>query len=204
MKIYDITPTITPEMAVWPGDVSFSRDEALSMENGDNLTLSSIRTTVHLGAHVDAPNHYLKGGEGIGERSLHHYLGDCQVVHVNCQPGARIYPDQIGEVKAKRVLFGTGSYPNPNKWNGDFNSLSPELVHHLADSGVVLVGIDTPSIDPASSKELESHSAVASRDLAILEGVVLSDVPEGLYQLIALPLKIRDADASPVRAILTC
>jgi len=203
MKYYDITPTITPEMAVFPGDVRFKRHIAMSFEEGHHLTLSSINTTVHIGAHTDAPNHYSPEGEDMASRSLHHYLGRCQVVHISLPRGERIYPTHLGEIKAKRVLLGTGSFPNPYQWNDDFNSLSPELVHFLADSGVVLVGIDTPSIDPASSQALESHNAVSSRDLAILEGIVLTEVPAGVYQLIALPLKIQGADASPVRAILT-
>jgi arylformamidase len=99
-------------------------------------------------------------------------------------------------------LLATGSFPNPEKWNSDFAALSPELVTYLHKQGVRLVGIDTPSIDPENSKALESHQAVADCDLAILEGIVLDKVPDGLYTLLALPLKIEGADASPVRAVL--
>ena len=81
-------------------------------------------------------------------------------------------------------------------------ALSPALVEELARQGVVLIGIDTPSVDPATSKELPSHQAIYRHDIAILEGVVLTSVNEGDYELIALPLKIKGADASPVRAIL--
>jgi arylformamidase len=100
------------------------------------------------------------------------------------------------------VLFKTRSFPNPDRWTSDFASLSPELIEKLAGQGVRLVGIDTPSIDPAEDKALESHQAVLRNDMAILEGIVLDDVAEGEYQLVALPLRIAGADASPVRAVL--
>ena len=94
------------------------------------------------------------------------------------------------------------SFPDPNQWNGDFNSLSPELIEHLSALNVVTVGIDTPSVDPADSKGLESHQALYRHDLAVLEGIILDRVEPGLYTLVALPLPLKDADASPVRAIL--
>lgn len=201
---YDISPEITEKLAVFPGDTPFERKVTVDFGADANYLASSIHGTVHLGAHVDAPNHYRAGAQGISERSLDYYLGECQVVSIQLARGARIQPGDLGKVsiRAKRVLFKTGSFPNPNLWNGDFNSLSPELVRLLADQGVKLVGIDTPSIDPSDDKVLETHNMIAERDMAVLEGVVLDSVPDGIYTLIALPLKIRGADASPVRAIL--
>ena len=203
-KIIDISPTLSEETAVFPGDQVFSRDVAMDFSKGDHLALSSIRTTVHIGAHVDAPNHYHGEGEGIDQRDLGIYMGPCQVISVPTARGERIRQEDLGEkkIKAPRVLFHTGSFPNPNRWNDDFCSLCPNLVDFLATSGVILVGIDTPSIDPASSKKLEAHQKVYSNNMAILEGVVLNHVKEGLYKLIALPLKIDGGDASPVRAVL--
>lgn len=200
----DITPEIDEELAVWPGDRSFRRAVALDFKNGDHLVLSSFEATVHLGAHTDAPSHYHAQGESIEKRKLDFYVGLCQVIRVKLKRGERIRPQHLDgvSVKAPRILFHTGSYPNPKKWNDDFNSLSPELVHYLADQKVILVGIDTPSIDPASSKGLESHQAVYARNLAVLEGIVLDHVEPGEYELMALPLKIKGADASPVRAVL--
>jgi len=204
MKIFDISPTISPAIAVWPGDVAFARRVALDFKQGDNLVLSSIQSTVHVGAHADAPNHYHPDGADIASRSLNYYIGPCQVVHLRLSAGARIYPADLAEreIRMPRILFGTDSFPDPDHWNSDFNSLSPELVDYLADRGVMLVGIDTPSVDPEQSKALEAHQAIFRRDLAVLEGLVLTDVPEGCYFLIAPPLKLRDADASPVRALL--
>jgi len=201
--LIDITPTVTEGIAVFPGDVAYSRDIGLDLESGDNLTLSSIRTTLHLGAHTDAPSHYAKGASGIAERELDIYYGPCQVITVAGLQGQRLKVEDISvAIDTPRVLFNTGTFPDPNQWNGDFAALSAELVHHLADQGVRLVGIDTPSIDPADDKVLESHNAVAKRDMAILEGIILSHVPDGHYELIALPLKLKGADASPVRAVL--
>jgi arylformamidase len=118
--------------------------------------------------------------------------------------GARIKIDDIKHIKinAPRVLFKTQSFPDPYKWNEDFNSLSADLVNYLHSQKVILVGIDTPSIDPATDQTLESHLAVHKNDMAILEGIVLDHVQQGIYELIALPLKIEGADATPVRAIL--
>lgn len=203
-KIIDISPEISERTAVFPGDTPFSRKIALDFKTGQNFLLSSIQTTVHLGAHTDAPNHYHAQGMAMHERALEPYYGPCQVITVSLPRGERI-PVSVLEsvsVQAPRVLFRTDSFPDPCAWNGDFNSLSPELIEALACAGVILVGIDTPSIDPADDKVLDSHQAVYKNDLAVLEGIVLTDVEDGLYTLIALPLKIRDADASPVRAVL--
>jgi len=201
---YDISPEITPELAVFPGDIPFSREVNVDFGAGANYLASSIHATVHLGAHVDAPNHYSRSGSGIEARGLEYYFGDCQVIAVSLSRGRRIMPADIAHVRglAPRVLFKTGSFPDPNRWNGDFNSLSPELIHELSERGVILAGIDTPSVDPAEDGELRTHQAISERDMAILEGIVLEGVPEGRYTLVALPLRIRGADASPVRAIL--
>lgn len=203
MKMYDISPLISSRTAVFPGDCEFSRNEVMSCEKGDHLTLSSMTTTMHIGAHVDAPNHYHKDGVGISDRSLDYYYGSCQVIRVDIERGKRIQASDIkDEITEERVLFYTGSFPDPENWNSDFNSLSVELLDQLARNKVKLVGIDTPSVDPEDSKALEAHNTIYKNDMAILEGVVLEDVPAGVYQLIALPLKIENSDASPVRAVL--
>ena len=202
-RMIDISPLISERIGVWPGDVAYRRSITCRLEDGDSVGLSSIQTTLHLGAHTDAPNHYRQGAGGIESRDLERYYGPCQVLNVCLPRGARILPEHITEpITASRVLFCTNSFPDPNSFNSDFNSLSPELVAFLHDQGVNLVGIDTPSVDPADSQALESHNAIADRDMAVLEGVVLNDVQPGRYILIALPLKLEGADASPVRAVL--
>lgn len=202
MKYFDISPLISEQIAVFPSDQSFRRNVSLDIHK-DHLELSSMQTTLHLGSHADAPVHYHKDGCDIAERELDFYIGDCQVITVKIQV-ARILPSDLAKIniKAPRILFRTLSFPNPNQWTNDFTALSPKLIHFLASKKVKLVGIDTPSIDPADSKQLESHQAVYQNNMAILEGLVLNEVPDGCYQLIALPLKIKDGDASPVRAVL--
>jgi len=200
----DITPTINHQLAVFPGDVPFTRKVSLSFEKGDHLTLSSINTTVHLGAHTDAPLHYHPQGESIHQRALSFYYGKCQVIEVHLKPNERIYPHHIEEIDilAPRVLFKTNSFCGPTKWRNDFNSLSPELIDGLHQKNVILIGLDTPSIDPAADKELLSHHMIYQKNMAILEGIDLTHVDPGCFKLIALPLKIENADASPVRAVL--
>ncbi|HCP48107.1 MAG TPA: hypothetical protein DIU15_18860 [Deltaproteobacteria bacterium] len=202
-RIVDISPVLSERVAVWPGDTPFSRTVNLSISSGANIDLSDIRTSVHVGAHTDGPSHYVSGGASIDQRPLELYLGPCQVFEVELPRGSRIRPgDLSGPVRAERVLFKTGSFPDPEHFNEDFCSLSAELVDYLAQQGVSLVGIDTPSIDLCQDKVLESHQAVARNDMAILEGIVLADVSPGRYTLVALPLKLEGADASPVRAVL--
>ncbi len=203
MKIHDISPLISPRIAVWPGDVPFSRQVALSMAEGANLDLSGVTTTLHLGAHADAPSHFVAGADGIAAVDLAPYFGPCQVMRVRVGRGERIRPEHLSAaIAAPRVLFHTGTFPDPESWNTDFASLSPELVEHLHAQGVVLVGLDTPSVDPFESKALEAHQALGRCGMRNLEGLVLDAVPEGRYTLAALPLKLDGADASPVRAAL--
>lgn len=201
---FDLSPVVSERMGVFPGDTPFRRTRLMSFEAGHHLELSKIETTVHLGAHADAPSHYDRRGSGIGERDLFPYLGRCQVLDARAPRGARVAPEHLWttEIKAPRILLRTGSFPDPDRWNSDFCSLEPRMVDWLADQGVVLVGVDTPSIDPEDSKELESHARVRERGLAILEGLVLDRVPDGVYSLVALPLRLEGADASPVRAVL--
>jgi arylformamidase len=202
--IIDISPLIDGTIHVWPGDTPFVQTVNEDMNAGGNLTLSDIRTTTHVGAHADAPSHYVADGADIAARRLDYYLGRCVVVHVSVPRGQRITSEHIeGKVlAAPRVLFRTGTFPDHRNWNEDFASLSPSLVDHLYQHGVMLIGIDTPSVDPFESKALEAHQAFARHDMAILEGLVLDGVAEGEYELIALPLRIRGGDASPVRAVL--
>jgi arylformamidase len=228
-KIFDITPRITEKLAVWPGDTPLSREVLMDMARGDNITLSTLRTTVHLGAHADGPNHYGKDAPAIDERALDYYLGPCQVIRVDVARATRITPAMLpgviqqvptvsgsnltsvraGQASAERtihlpprILFATGSFPNPENWNSDFAALSVELIDFLHDRGVITVGIDTPSVDLFDSKDLPAHKAILRHNMSILEGLVLKDVPEGVYELIALPLPLVGFDASPVRAIL--
>lgn len=201
--VYDISPPITADTKVWPGDTPPTREVLADIENGDEVTLSTLHATVHLGAHVDAPSHYGSGARSIDRQALDIYLGPCQVVRIEVPRATRILPrDVTATIQAPRVLLATGTYPDPVVFNEDFTALSPELVEMLAGNGVTLIGIDTPSVDLFDSKNMPAHQACLAHDVAILEGLVLDGVPEGGYELIALPLKLVGFDASPVRAVL--
>jgi len=202
--LIDISPVVDESINVWPGDTPFVQTVNADMHTGANLTLSDIRTSVHVGAHADAPSHYVTDGIDIASRRLDYYIGRCVVLHIRVRRGERITPDHLNGkvVSAPRVLLRTGTFPDPRKWNNDFASLSAALVDDFYQHGVMLIGIDTPSVDPFESKELEAHQAFARNDMAMLEGLVLDHVEEGEYELIAPPLRIRGADASPVRAVL--
>ncbi|MGE3973627.1 MAG: cyclase family protein [Bdellovibrionales bacterium] len=202
-QFIDISPLISEKIAVWPGDTPFTRNISLDMEQGANIGLSSIHTTVHLGAHADARSHYLRSGPSIDRMELEPYYGHCQVLEVNIPRGKRIQVQDLKEsITSQRILLKTNSFPDPNHFNEDFNSLSPELIEFLSEKNVLLIGIDTPSIDPFADKILESHQAISKNQIVNLEGLVLAHVQPGNYTLIAMPLKIASADASPVRAVL--
>jgi len=210
--LYDISPPLTPDLAVFPGDVELSREFILRCEDGDLVTLSTLRATVHLGAHVDAQSHYKVSGKGIDQTPLSRLLGRCRVVHVPAGLDGLVDPVTLESHLNKqgtesgglpsRILLATDSYPDPNQWTKDFTALAPESIDWLAHEGVFTIGIDTPSIDPADSKSLPAHAAVNRHGMTILEGLVLKDVPAGDYELIALPLRLVGFDASPVRAVL--
>lgn len=202
--LIDISPRITEKTAVFPGDTRPQREVLAELSKGDPVTLSTLHSTVHLGAHADGPNHYGQGGRAIDEQPLALYVGRCQVIRVDVPAGRRIGIADLGTtpIEAERVLIATGSYPDPDRWTSEFNGLEPDLIDFLANKGVRLVGVDTPSVDDADSKELPAHARCFANDMAIIEGLVLTDVDVGFYELIALPLRLGGFDGSPVRAIL--
>ncbi|MFQ5768045.1 MAG: cyclase family protein [Acidobacteriota bacterium] len=201
--LYDISPPVSPDLPVWPGDTPPSREVLLDMRKGDHLTLCTLHSTVHAGAHADAPSHYGADAPAIHERPLELYLGKCQVMKLPPSRGQRLGRGALPvDVTAPRLLLATGSFPDPHCFNQDFSSYSVELVDMLHGLGVRLIGIDTPSVDLFNSKNLPVHKTCLAHDMAILEGLVLDHVPAGEYELIALPLHLVGFDASPVRAVL--
>lgn len=204
-KIIDISPLITPQIPVFPGDTPFKREVLMDFSKGDHMALSSISTTVHVGSHTDAPYHYHPKGRTIDQQDLTRYLGPAQVVdatHITDGPmQITDLPNLV--ITCDKVLFKTNSFPHEGPWQNEFASLSPDLIVWLAEQGVKTVGIDTPSVDPATSKDLPGHHTIFEQDMTILEGLDLRQADCSLsYQLIALPLKIAGGDASPVRAVL--
>ena len=157
----------------------------------------------HTGAHADAPLHYGVGAATIGQLDLVPYLGPCRVIHaIGCGPlvEARHLEHALADLPP-RVLVRTCTTA-PTAWSSEFSAYAPESIELLASLGVLLVGIDSQSVDPADSKQLHSHHGLLRHGLRVLENLVLDDVPAGDYELIALPLKLMTADASPVRAVL--
>lgn len=182
-----------------------TREVLCDMARGDNITLSTLRGTVHLGSHADAPSHYQRDGETIEQAALDVYIGACHVVEARVGRGQRVAMGHLvnsPRFTHPRVLIRTGTYPDSNRFTTDFAALDPGLVEALGREGVRLIGIDTPSVDLFESKDLPAHGAFARANMRILEGLVLGGVAAGEYELIALPLRLVGFDASPVRAVL--
>ncbi|MFZ1742531.1 MAG: arylformamidase [Pontixanthobacter sp.] len=201
-RIWDITQKLRPGLPVWPGDTPFEHAQTWAMSDGSPVNVSKLTLSTHSGTHADAPLHYDAAGRDSAASDLEAYLGDCLVVDARCA-GAAIEPHHLPALDGvQRVLFRTYEAFPQETWDETFTAIAPETIRALAAQGVRLVGIDTPSLDPQDSKTMDAHTAVLVADMRILEGLVLDDVPLGRYELIALPLPIAGADASPVRAIL--
>jgi len=202
-KLWDISPPIAPESPLFPGDTGYSQQWTATIAPDCPVNLSAITMSPHIGAHADAPLHYGEGAATIGQLDLAPYLGPCRVIHaIGCGPLVR--PEHLAHALTDlppRVLVRT-CVKAPTAWSPEFSAFAPETIAGLAGLGVRLVGIDSQSVDPADSKTLESHHNLLRLNLRVLENLVLDDVPAGDYELIALPLKLMLADASPVRAIL--
>lgn len=202
-RLWDISPPIAPDSPLFPGDTAYSQKWAARIGPGCPVNVSAITLSPHTGAHADAPLHYANGAAAIGEVDLAPYLGPCRVIHAfRCGPLVR--PDHLAHAVAglpPRVLVRTCAKA-PTAWTSEFAAFAPQTITWLASLGVRLVGTDSQSVDPAGSKLLPSHHQLLAHDLRVLENLVLDAVPEGDYELIALPLKLMQADASPVRAVL--
>jgi arylformamidase len=201
--ILDISPLVSPRIQNWPGDVPYTARKSARLSKGDGLDLGDFHSSYHVGAHTDAPQHYRLNGRAAHELPLDAYVGPCQVVEVRAKRGQRFgLADLKQEPTASRVLFKTGTFPDPEDWTTDFAAPEPALIEALGKRGVVLVGFDTPSTDLFDSKGLPAHQALFAHGMMNLEGLVLAHVKPGHYELVALPLRLEDADASPVRAVL--
>jgi len=202
-RLWDISPAVAPGYPVFPGDSEFALRWTWAIGPGCPVNVSQVTMSPHTGAHTDAPLHYDPGGASIGEVPLDPYLGPCRVVRA-IGVGPLVQPDHLAARLAAtppRVLVRTYATV-PSSWDPQFTALAPATLDLLHDHGVRLVGIDTPSLDPERSKSLDAHQVVRRHAMAILEGIVLDGIDEGDYELIALPLRWRGLDASPVRAVL--
>jgi len=202
-QLWDISPLVSPESPIFPGDEPYSLRWTAQLGPGCPVNLSALTMSPHVGAHADAPLHYGNGEPAAAEVELDAYLGPCRVIHaIGCGPLIRIeHLEHAAADLPPRVLVRCCERAD-ERWNPDFTAYAPETVEWLAARGVRLIGLDTPSVDPATSKSLDSHQRLLRLNLRVLENLVLDEVPEGDYELIALPLKLAGACASPVRAVL--
>jgi arylformamidase len=202
--LYDLSPPIDSSTPVWPGDTAFSCHLAWAIAQGASVNVGAITSTTHLGSHTDAPFHFDPAGATAADLPLEPYLGPCRVIEIPGDADLALV-DHLGDVDLRstpRLLLKTGSVTDRSRFPERFTAISVALAEHLGAAGALLVGTDAPSVDPFTSKTLAAHHALARGRVAILEGLVLDEVPAGVYELIALPLRLRGADASPVRAVL--
>jgi arylformamidase len=201
-RIRDISPPVDEHAAVFPGDAAYAQKLHFALSPDCPVNVNTLTFSPHTGAHADGPMHYASGAPAIGAVDLLPYLGPCRVIHcLDCGP--LVQPQHIAHALQDlppRVLLRTSAVASQD-W-ASFTAIAPATLELLATKKIVLVGIDTPSVDPSTSQDLPSHQLLLKHDMRVLENLVLDDVPAGDYELIALPLKLMQADASPVRAIL--
>lgn len=202
-RIWDISPILGTESPVFPGDAPFSIDWSARIGTGDFANVSILRFSPHIGAHVDSPMHLDSAAPDVAGLKLETFLGRCRVVdlsaHSTLEP---IGPDEFPlKNLPTRLLVKTRS-KRVTTWSTQYRALTPALMRRLIDAGVVLLGVDTPSVDPADSTILASHRIALAHHRVIIENLDLADVPAGDYELIALPLRMSGVEASPVRAVL--
>lgn len=203
MKIYDITLPLQPGIASWPGDTLYTFTQNAEISKGDSVNLGSICMSVHTGTHTDAPRHFSEAGVAVENLDLNVFLGPCIVVDVRNKSLITVADlEKLDLQDTPRVLFRTDVWLNTCIFPTMFPLLDAALPAYLKTLGVVLIGMDVPSVDAMESKDLVMHHALHACGITIMESLRLQEVPPGIYELIALPLKLFGADGAPVRAIL--
>jgi len=205
MTLYDITRTLSPQTHPWPGDTAYSLHNVLQRSNGDSVNLTTLTLSAHMGTHADAYFHYADDGAFAAAMSLEHYMGRARVVTVDKRDGALSVDDLAGidlEGGERLLIHSHVSDLPDDVWPQTIPYLSVGLIERLAQLGYKLIGLDSPSVDAFDSKDLPCHHALRRHRMVNLEHLMLRHVPDGDYELIALPLKLDLACASPVRAVL--
>ena len=202
MLIIDITTPILSGMRNWPGDPEVSLEPVLSLAAGDGANVSRLSLGTHTATHVDAPSHLLQGGETADQVDPSALVGPCRVVDV--ESGALEGDDlEPLALSTKRLLLkGRASNGGAEPYDPPFPALSPGAARLLVANGVILVGTEAPSVDPVEAESLPAHRILLEAEVVIVEGLDLSEVSPGAYELVCLPLRIVGADGSPARAIL--
>lgn len=202
MRLYDITLPVQPSLAAWPGDTPFGYRWNARKEADASVNLGALTMSAHTGTHVDAPFHFDDNGATIDTLDLRAFLGPAIVLHLPGRETIRCEDIPADLRQTPRVLFRTDAWPDPAVFPEKVPVLAPDVPAYLRARGVVLAGFDVPSVDRIDSKDLPIHHALAACGITILESLCLRDVPPGLYELLAAPLKLVGADAAPVRALL--
>lgn len=201
-RLYDLSRPLSAATACWPGDVPFSFRLGWRIRDGASVNVGAIETSIHTATHCDAPYHYDDAGLTVDEIPLDTFVGPAWIVDVH---GCERWRDRLEKrdfAATPRVLFRTGGWPDTSRLPDRIPVMEPDLPDWLGDRGVVLIGVDLPSVDALDSKTLDNHHALGRRGIVIVEGLRIDDVPEGRYELIALPLRIEGADGSPLRAVV--
>jgi arylformamidase len=202
-RILDVTRPVDAGIPVWPGDAPCRVGWSLRLDEGGPVNTAHLSLSAHTGTHADGPYHVLEDGARIGAAPLEAYLGPARVVDARGRDeiDAGWLAGQLAD-GAERVLLRTGCWTDPAVFPRRFPAPTPEAATLLVSRGVRLVGTDAPSVDPFDSADLPAHRALLGGGVAILENLLLDDVSPGEYELIALPLRLAEADSSPVRAVL--
>lgn len=208
MKIYDITVAISESVPVYAGDPTVKVDAPKSFAAGDGVNVSHLCLGLHTATHVDAPNHFIEGTRRVDELDLDKLIGKCRVVELDESVQA-IGPEHFGNIQGvERILFksrNSAFWNEPEKgFRTDFAYLSLEGARAVVAAGGKLVGIDYLSIEEFGSKDHAVHITLLEKEVVILEGIDLREVPPGDYELVCLPLKYKGGtgDGAPARTIL--
>lgn len=204
MRLIDVSPPVSERSAVFPGDTPFAVGWTMRQDRGDSCTVSRVTLSPHTGAHVDAPSHVLDPGAAasVDALDLERFVGPCRIVSTPLDaPITRDVVETLPLAGVERALFRTRAHAAPDVFPARFAYFTPEAAEYLA-AQLVLIGIDTPSVDEATSTALAAHRAFFARGVAVLEGLDLTSARDGDAELIALPLRLVGLDGSPVRAVL--
>ena len=206
----DVTVPLKEGMAIWPGDVTIKIERRRSMERGDAANNSAISLGVHTGTHMDAPKHFIKDGRSIDKLPFETSVGPARVIEIKDK--ISIKPEELKQhniKKGERILFKTVNSPRcwqTDDFVNDFVYITRDAAQFLVDAGVILVGVDYLSVgsplDPEKALRPDTHQILLGAGLYLIEGLNLTAVKAGNYNLICLPLKLMGAEGSPVRAIL--
>lgn len=200
----DVSITVHPGTAEWPGDTPFSCGWAWQISQGNSVNVSEIRMSPHVGTHADAPLHVADGAAGSHELPIDAFIGRSWVTDVrDCRdaiPLSALALPESGPIE--RLLLRTGRGVAAGTFPATWPVLDPDAIRALLARGLRLVGVDAPSVDARDAKDLRTHHAIFGGQANVLENLDLRDVAAGPYELIALPLRLQGLDAAPVRAIL--